>query len=218
MGRFVMFLFVAGAGLACPTLVAAQGSQPAGIIGQVKDLTDAILPGVTVTATSPALQLPQVSTVTDEQGEFRLSPLPVGVYTVTFELSGFQTVRREGIRLDVGFTARLDQKLSLGAVAETVTVSGATPLVDVTSSTVSTQRTNEELQALPTSRDGLKSFLGQVPGVTTNLEVGSSSTHGHRGVQGLRTAGLHLADARWHPVWRGRWRGCPRQPRRLRLD
>ena len=175
MRRFVMFLFITGAGLVCPTLAAAQGNQSAGIIGQVKDSTDAILPGVAVTATSPALQVPQVSTVTDAQGEFRLSPLPVGVYTVTFELSGFQAVRREGIRLDVGFTARLDQKLSLGAVNESVTVSGSTPLVDVTSSTVSTQRTNEELQALPTSRDGLKSFLGQVPGVTTNLEVGSSS-------------------------------------------
>ncbi len=173
--RLVLFFLISTAGLVFPTFVAAQGNQAAGIIGQVKDSTDAILPGVTVTATSPALQLPQVSTVTDAQGEFRLSPLPVGVYTVAFELSGFQSVRREGIRLDVGFTARVDQKLSLGAVAESVTVSGATPLVDVTSSTVSTQRTNEELQALPTSRDGLKSFLGQVPGVTTNLEVGSSS-------------------------------------------
>ena len=175
MRRLVMFLLIAGAGLVCPTLAAAQGNQSAGIIGQVKDSTDAILPGVAVTATSPALQVPQMTAVTDAQGEFRLAPLPVGVYTVTFELSGFQSVRLEGIRLDVGFTARLDQKLSLGAVNESVTVSGATPLVDVTSSTVSTQRTNEELQALPTSRDGLKSFLGQVPGVTTNLEVGSSS-------------------------------------------
>lgn len=175
MQRIAFFVLVAAAGLACPILVTAQGNQAAGIVGQVKDSTDAILPGVTVTASSPALQVPEISTVTDAQGEFRLSPLPVGVYTVTFELSGFQAVRREGIRLDVGFTARLDQKLSLGALNEAVTVSGVTPLVDVTSSTVSTQRTNEELQALPTSRDGLKSFLGQVPGVTTNLEVGSSS-------------------------------------------
>jgi len=162
-------------GLISPSFVAAQGSQAAGIIGQIKDSTGAVLPGVSVTATSPALQMPQVSAVTDGQGEFRLSPLPVGVYTVIFELSGFQTVRREGIRLDVGFTARLDQQLSLGAVSETLTVSGSSPLIDTTSATTATQKTHEELEALPTSRDGLKSFLAQVPGVTTNLEVGSSS-------------------------------------------
>ena len=76
--------------LATPS--AGQATQAA-IIGVVTDTSGAILPGVTVIATGPALQVPQVDTVTNERGEYRLSPLPIGTYTVTYELPGFQTVR-----------------------------------------------------------------------------------------------------------------------------
>ena len=114
-------------GLAAP--VAGQSTQAA-IMGGVTDTSGAILPGVTVTARGPALQVPQVDTVTNERGEYRLSPLPIGTYNLTYELPGFQTVRREGVRLSVGFVATLDQVMSLGTVSETVTVSGASPLVD----------------------------------------------------------------------------------------
>lgn len=155
---------------------AGQGaSNPAGIIGQVTDGTGATLPGVTVTATSPALQVPSVTAVTDANGEYRLSPLPIGIYTITYELSGFQNLRREGVQLTVGFVARLDQELNLGALTETITVSGTSPLVDVTNTATRTELTREQLDVLPTSRDGLKSFMGQVPGIRSNLEVGSSS-------------------------------------------
>src|SRR5262245_14485042 len=91
-----------------PALAGQGAASPAGIAGVVSDNTGAVLPGVTVTATGPALQVPSVVAVTDERGEYRLSPLPIGVYTVVFELSGFQNVRREGIKLTVGFTARVD--------------------------------------------------------------------------------------------------------------
>src|SRR5262245_54853306 len=104
--------------------VAGQ-TAPASIIGVVTDNTGAVLPGVTVTATSPALQVPSVTTVTDESGGYRLTPLPIGTYNVAFELAGFQTVQREGVRLTVGFTARVDSEMGVGAVTETVTVSGA---------------------------------------------------------------------------------------------
>ncbi len=150
-------------------------ASAAGIIGQVTDGTGAVLPGVTVTATSPALQVPSVTAVTDSQGEYRLTPLPIGLYTVVYELAGFQNLRRENVRLTVGFVAKLDQALNLGAVSETITVSGASPLVDVTNTATRTELTREQLEVLPTSRDGVKAFMGQVPGIRSNLDVGSSS-------------------------------------------
>jgi len=157
-----------------PTTAGQGAGNPAGIAGVVTDNTGAVLPGVTVTATSPALQVPSVANVSDTRGEYRLSPLPIGIYTVLFELPGFQNVQRAGVRLTVGFTARVDAEMNVGAVSETITVSGASPLVDATSTATSTELTFEQLEVLPTSRDGFKSFLNQVPGVRTNLEVGSS--------------------------------------------
>ncbi len=158
--------------LAAPA--AGQATQ-ATISGIVTDTSNAVLPGVTVIATGPALQVPQVETVTNERGEYRLSPLPTGVYTVTFELNGFQTVKRDGVRLAVGFTATIDQSLGLGTVQETVTVSGQSPLVDVTNPSTSVDLSSEGLELLPTTRDGLKAFMAQVPGMRTNLDVGASS-------------------------------------------
>jgi Carboxypeptidase regulatory-like domain len=165
-----LFLF----SLPAPAIAGQGAANPAGIIGVVTDNTGAVLPGVTVTATSAALQVPSVAGVSDERGEYRLSPLPIGLYTVLFELAGFQTVRREGVRLTVGFTARVDPEMNVGSVAETITVSGASPLVDTTSTATSTELTREQLEVLPSSRDGFHSFMNQVPGVRTNLDVGSS--------------------------------------------
>ncbi len=109
------------------SLVVLAGSPAAGqgtatIVGQVTDQSGAVLPGVTVTATSPALQVPQVTDVTNELGEYRLAPLPIGVYQVAFDLSGFRPAQRQDVRLTVGFTARIDMSLGLATVAETVTV------------------------------------------------------------------------------------------------
>jgi hypothetical protein len=160
---------------AAPAAAGQGAANPAGIMGQVTDGTGSVLPGVTVTATSPALQVPSVTTVSDERGDYRLSPLPIGTYTVVFELAGFQNLRREGVRLTVGFVARVDSVMNVGGVAETITVSGASPLVDVTNTATSTELTREQLDVLPTTRDGLKAFVGQVPGVRTNLDVGASS-------------------------------------------
>ena len=88
---------------------------------------------------------------------------------------GFQNLRRENVRLTVGFVARLDISMNLGAVSETITVSGASPLVDVTNTSTRTELTREQLDILPTSRDGVKAFMGQVPGIRSNLDVGASS-------------------------------------------
>jgi hypothetical protein len=179
IGRLVSIALVAG--LVCfislfplANQVAAQATI-AGIVGVVTDTSGAVLPGVTVIATGPALQVPQVDTVTNERGEYRLSPLPIGTYTVTYELQGFQGVRRENVRLSVGFVATLDQVMSLGTVAETITVSGQSPLVDVTNPATSVDISSEALEILPTTRDGLKAFMREVPGMRTNLDVGASS-------------------------------------------
>src|SRR5204863_8288268 len=88
----------------CLVPVAAR-AQEASIIGQVTDDTGAVLPGVTVIATSPSLQVKQVVDVTNERGEYRLTPLPLGSYIVEYQLEGFQTVRRADLRITAGFTA-----------------------------------------------------------------------------------------------------------------
>src|SRR5881396_2354994 len=108
---------------ACLVPVAAQ-AQEASIIGQVTDDTGAVLPGVTVTATSPALQVPQVIAVSDERGEYRLTQLPLGTYAVEYVLAGFQTLQRPGLRVTAGFTAKVDVVMKVSALSETVTVSG----------------------------------------------------------------------------------------------
>lgn len=156
--------------------LARQAGSGATITGQVTDASGAVLPGATITATSPALQVPEVTTVTNERGEYRLSPLPIGTYTVTYELSGFQTSRRDGIRLTVGFTARLDVAIAVGSLQETVTVSGAAPLVDVASTTPTTQLTRETLELLPTSRNSFNAMMIQTPTARTSvrLDVGGS--------------------------------------------
>src|SRR5437867_11202807 len=100
---------------------AGQAGASGSIIGQVKDESGAVLPGVTITAKSPALQVPSVVGVTDAQGEYRITPLPIGVYSVEYDLSGFQKVRQNDIRITVGFVARMDVKLLVGAVEETIT-------------------------------------------------------------------------------------------------
>ena len=136
---------------------AAQAQTTASIIGQVTDESGAVLPGVTVTATSPALQVPQVAAVTDAQGDYRLSPLPIGTYEVTYTLTGFQTVRRDSLRLTGGFVAKVDVPLKIGAIQESVTVS-ATPTIDVQSSAPVTVLTKETLEIVPSSRAGLISL------------------------------------------------------------
>ncbi|MGE3844600.1 MAG: carboxypeptidase regulatory-like domain-containing protein [Vicinamibacterales bacterium] len=159
--------------LLIPATLAGQTTQAA-IVGVVTDGTGAVLPGVTVTAKSPALQTPEVQAVTDAEGQYRLSPLPIGTYTVLYELPGFQPVLREGVRLSVGFTATLNQALNLSSVAETIMVSGASPLVDVTNAATAVELSLEALEVLPTTRDGLKAYVAQVPGVRSNLDVGHS--------------------------------------------
>ena len=128
------------------------------------------MPGVTVTATSPALQVPQVVAVTNERGEYRLSPLPIGTYVVEYTLEGFQPVRQEQLRLTIGFQARVDVSLKVATLAESVTVSGVAPVVDVTSTTARTQLTRETLELIPTGRNSIVAVMVQAPGARPQLD------------------------------------------------
>src|SRR6185503_9709558 len=108
----------------------AQSATAGGIAGVVKDTTGAVLPGVTVEAASPVLIEKVRSVVTDDQGNYKIVDLRPGVYTVTFTLPGFSTYKREGLELTTGFTAAVNGEMKVGSLEETVTVTGATPVVD----------------------------------------------------------------------------------------
>lgn len=143
---------------------ASAQTQYGSIRGAVSDQSDATLPGVTVTLTSPALLVEQ-TTISDTAGQYRFEQLPVGTYKIAFELSGFRTVIREGVQLPAGFNATVNMQLSVGGLEETVTVSGASPVVDVTSATPSVSVPAEVLQdKLPVTRV-MQSVLGVAPGV-----------------------------------------------------
>ena len=115
--------------------------------------------------------MPQVTDVTNERGEYRLTPLPIGSFGVRYELSGFGTVRREDLRLTAGFTAKLDIVMKVGTLSESVTVTAASPVVDVTSTTSRTQLTRETLEAIPTGRNSIVAVMGQAPGARPQLDV-----------------------------------------------
>src|SRR5713226_8379455 len=117
----------------------AQSATAAAIAGVAKDTTGAVLPGVTVEASSPALIEKTRNAVTDADGQYKLVDLRPGTYTVTFSLTGFATVKVEAINLPSGFTATVNGEMRVGAVEEAITVTGAAPTVDVKSSTQSTE-------------------------------------------------------------------------------
>jgi hypothetical protein len=146
-------------------LLPVVASAQSGIAGVVRDASGAVLPGVTVEAASPALIEKVRVAVTDGQGVYRIVDLRPGAYTVTFTLPGFNALRRDGIQLRAEFTATVDAQLSVGALEETITVSGAAPLVDIRSSREQTQFQSETLQSIPgTGR--LTTLSSVIPGAT----------------------------------------------------
>jgi hypothetical protein len=142
------------------TSAAAQTQE---VFGNVTDATGAALPGVTVTLTSPSLIQPQ-TTVTVDAGAYRFPNIPIGTYTVRFELSGFQRIVHEGVRVVTGFNAEINARLQISTVQETVTVSGESPVVDTKSTTTGATFSKEMLESIPTARDPWV-ILEQTPGV-----------------------------------------------------
>ena len=129
--------------------LAAPAWAQSSVTGVVRDTSGAVLPGVTVEAASPALIEKVRTTVTDPQGRYRIVDLRPGTYTITFTLAGFSTAKREGLELPAEFTATVNGDLAVGALEETVTVSGEAPTVDLRSSRAQVQFAQETLQSLP---------------------------------------------------------------------
>ncbi|MGH9144659.1 MAG: carboxypeptidase-like regulatory domain-containing protein, partial [Vicinamibacterales bacterium] len=157
----------------------AQGS--ASLVGKVLDASGGVMPGVTVTATSPALQVPEKTVVTETDGTYRIVQLPVGVYTVKFELQGFQTYVQTDIRLTVSFAGRVDAIMKVGTVSESITVSGHSPVIDTVNTTSSTTFQQEALQSTPKGQ-GMWQIYGLASGVKISgaPDVGDSEI-GSRG-------------------------------------
>jgi carboxypeptidase family protein/TonB-dependent receptor-like protein len=164
-----LVLFI-GAWLGVVTAAAAQSA----IAGVVKDTSGAVLPGVGVEVASPALIERTRTAVTDDAGNYKIIDLRPGVYTVTFQLQGFGTVTREGVELPATFTATINAEMKVGSVQETVTVTGASPLVDVQNVTQQSVMSREVLDTIPTGRN-VFAQASLVAGVTTNRpDIGGS--------------------------------------------
>jgi hypothetical protein len=161
-----VFLVAVGA------LILASATTHAQIItgslrGTVADESGAVLPGATVELTGPALIGGPKTAVTDTKGAYRFINLSPGTYTVTASLSGFQTMKREGIRVEVGSQFDVDFKMKIGGMTETVTVEGASPLVDTSRSAMTTTVPTELLEATPTTRFTFFDVAYMTPGVST---------------------------------------------------
>src|SRR5206468_3458823 len=133
----------------------------------------AVLPGVTVTASSPSMIGIQTQT-TNENGSYRFPAVPPGVYSLTFDLTGFSTVKREGIQIALGFTATVNAELSVAAVQETVTVTGASPVIDTSANRVQQNFKLEQLNSIPNARD-MWALLAATPAVImSRIDVGGN--------------------------------------------
>jgi hypothetical protein len=167
--------------LALPSGALAQ-TAAGSIAGVVRDTSGAVIPGVTVEASSPALIEKVRTAQTDTEGRYQIVELRPGTYTVTFTLQGFSTVRREGIELTTGFTANINADLTVGDVTETITVSGQSPVVDLQNTKQQVVMTRDVIENVPTGRSfqNLGVLIpgvsgGQVVGSTINQDVGGGS-------------------------------------------
>src|SRR5580765_7385151 len=178
-----------------PATVYAQAS----VTGVVKDSSGAVLPGVTVEVSSPALIEKTRSSVTDGSGLYQIIQLVPGTYTVTFTLTGFSTFKRDGLELSGSFVASFNADMKVGAVAETITVTGETPLVDVQSAAVQKVVTKEVVDAIPTGRLGINLAAlqpGIILGAAGGVGVANANSLATQDVGG--TAGDSFTDLAIH--------------------
>ena len=181
---------VSGAGLVALTCVMllpmparAQTAASSSIAGVVRDTTGAVLPGVTVEAASPALIEKVRSVVTDSQGQYQIVELRPGTYTVTFTLVGFSALRREGIELTTGFTAVVNADMQVGTLQETVTVSGASPVVDTRNTRTQTVFSREVIDLLPTGK-ATQAYASVIVGAVLSSPMGAmQDVGGNKGEQ-----------------------------------
>jgi hypothetical protein len=168
---YLRAVVILGFVVAIPTAAYAQAS----IVGTARDASGGVLPGVTVEASSPALIEKTRSVVTNSVGQYAIEDLRPGTYAVTFTLPGFTTVKREGIELSGSFIATVNADMTVGAVTETITVTGETPVVDVTSTLNQTVISGQTVADIPSSRQ-YSAFTQLVPAINVQgNDVGGSS-------------------------------------------
>ena len=185
--RITRTLLAFGGAMLLSTAAYAQSA----IVGVVKDSSGAAMPGVTVEASSDVLIEKVKSAITDGDGAYRIAELRPGTYKVTFTLTGFKTFQRDGLVLPSEFTATLNAELGVGSLEETITVTGASPVVDVTSAAKTSVLNREAIDLIPTGRS--IQGLGQlVLGVSLNLP----DTGGARAMQQtyMSTHGMTTAN------------------------
>lgn len=175
-----------------PVAASAQAVQSGSITGVARDESGAVLPGVTVEVASPALIEKVRTAVSDNSGVYRVVDLRPGVYSVTFTLTGFNTFKREGVELSAGFTATVNGAMTVGTLEETITVSGAAPIVDTQNIIQQRTLTREMRDALPLpSNSG--AYVAILPGAvqaSSNQDVGGNMGENRQQftVHGSRTA------------------------------
>jgi hypothetical protein len=173
--------------VSCATVGYAQ-QQTGEIFGRLTDRSGAVLPGVTVTVAGPALIQPRV-TITSETGTYRVPEIPIGTYSVTFELPGFRTMVMQDIRITIGFRAQVNGELELSTVQETVTVTGESPLIDTRETGAKTTFDIETLQNIPSARDPWV-MLERAPNIAMDranvggTQSGQQSNYVSRGASG----------------------------------
>jgi hypothetical protein len=169
-------------GLACAVLLvvapaALAQTQTGSITGVVADTSGAVLPGVTVSLSGEKLIGGVQTKVTDATGNYRFDRLPPGDYNVKFELQGFKTIERQGIRVNASFVATVSPKLEVGNVSETITVTGESPTIDTKSNVQQTVMSQEILEGVPTGRDPW-SLAKIIPGVQiSTYDVGGTQSY-----------------------------------------
>ena len=186
----------------CLILFPSRAHAQATLAGTVRDSSGAVLPGVTVEASSPALIERVRTAVSDGRGQYRITDLLPGVYDVTFALAGFRTIQRRALQITGSGVITVGAEMSLGALEETITVTGETPLVDTQSTRRESVLTAETLRTLPATRS-YGALLSAVPGLMTdNTSLGAMTTpfmtfftaHGGRGNEGrVHIDGLPVA-------------------------
>src|SRR5687767_8878527 len=161
-GLKYVLLVLAGA-LLLPSVAAAQGT----LTGTIRDGSGGVLPGVTVEAASPALTEKVRTVVSDGAGQYRIIELPPGIYSLTFTLPGFSTVKRDGVELSGSTVLTIPAEMKVGAIEETITVTGETPVVDVQSVRREVVLDAEAVRAIPATRT-VGSLLNATPGLTVD--------------------------------------------------
>ena len=156
--------------LLAPAVAHAQAT----LAGVVRDASEAVLPGVTVEAASPSLIEKVRTAVTDGSGQYRITELPPGTYTLTVTLTGFSTVKREGIEVTGSGVIPINIAMRVGAVAETITVTGETPVVDTQSARRQSVLSNDIINTLPATRS-YGALLTAIPGLQVDNTVNNGA-------------------------------------------